>query len=329
MAQLAAWAELCTIQAKVTEIHNEPQQRLGNGVKAQRLTELDEALSTWNQQLPDSLRFVLGSNSAIKHPVYSLWLAYLATLIVLHRPLAGFGLARPPSSSNTRNGISKAEGDYDSSSSRRKCRSAAIEIGNVVKDFTSRYPPSKMPTIFTRMSFIASTTLIFEILTTEPSLRQQLSEERASLASCIDTIGKMASRFPSARHTRIVLLKILRNNNISLDESQGGQQPEPLNMVAEDAWRDMVDFPAFTLPSDLSWLLSSSSFENVNQFDPFPSGISPIETGSLPDRNAHLNTFPLQRAVEASGPFMDLPRMTASSPSMQQGLGMDWMQDPM
>jgi hypothetical protein len=89
MAQLAAWAELCSIQARVTEIHNGGHLRKASAQIMQDLSVLDEELRTWREELPDYLRLFPDADAGRPGPVYALQLACLATAIVLHRPLAG------------------------------------------------------------------------------------------------------------------------------------------------------------------------------------------------------------------------------------------------
>ena len=262
MAQLAAWAELCTIQARVTDIHNGPQSKSNAPDQVfQQLSALNAELTSWLEELPDHLRCVPDTNASTPGPAYALQLASLATTIVLHRPMAGFENSR---GSQTVISNSRARTTHDASISRQICRSSALEIGSLLRHYISRFLPNQIPTIFTRMSFIASTTLIFGILITDPSSRGQTGEDRACLKTCLEVMGLMEARFPSAGHTRSVLLKILRNNHIALDDGAVEESPRSLDGEGENAWRNLMDMPAFPLPSDLDWL-----YPNTNQGQEF------------------------------------------------------------
>jgi hypothetical protein len=175
------------------------------------------------------------------------------------------------------------------------------------------------------MSFIASTTLIFGILMTDSNLRQQMPEDRACLKTCLDVMTLMEARFPSAKHTRSVLMKILRNNNIMLDDNIPGESPQSLDGEGDAAWRSLMNVPAFPLPSDLDWLYPGNhTFDRPDFIMAGPSTIDPNLGLDFSTEN-----FASTRIVENNGEVMDLSGSASDQQIIPQSMTPGWSLNPL
>lgn len=259
MALLAAWAALCQVQVNITDLYNGPRYKLYTEDMIQFVSELDQTLSRWHSELSDDLSFSHNQDAGKPPAVYVLHMTYLACLIVLYRPLVAFEGNR---SCLTWPELPNGRGRHDGVSSicRNKCRSAALEMSQVLKAYIDRFVPKQFPIIFGRMSFIAATTLIFDILTAGKGHHEELVEDRDSLKTCIYILDLMEDHFPSLKYTKGVLLKIMNRNAIFLDENGLGQTSNPINSH-DGTWMDYASLPTIDWTTDLDWFLSASSSE--------------------------------------------------------------------
>ena len=151
------------------------------------------------------------------------------------------------------------------------------------------------------------------------------------LKTCLEVMNLMEVRFPSARHTRSVLLKILRNNNIMLDEDLPEESPRSLDGEGDAAWRSLMDVPAFPLPSDLDWLYPANHTFNHPEF--LLPGASSFDPGmGLPqDFNApaQYDNFPGPGLVDTRAQAIDLSGVASDAPVLSQGMTPNWTQSSM
>lgn len=258
MALLSAWSDLCKIQVEIVELYTSYRSRSTDASNLQHaVAGLDQKLSEWHDTLPDTTKYN-HNDSSQPASRYTLHLAYLASCIVLHRPLTAFrdlgrGLSLPQALDNSR------RSRYDTSVPTNKCRSAALEIAQVLKEFTTKFRHKQMPTLLTRMSFIASTTLIFGILSADKSQQEQFQQDRVALQTCSETLGLSEQLFPSAKFTRAVLHRILKSNQIVLGENNVPEE-SPVSMTDfynENLHTDWAMDSTFGLPTDMNWMQQS------------------------------------------------------------------------
>jgi hypothetical protein len=251
MALLSSWADLCKIQVEMVDLYT---TSLSRPLEANRVIDniknLSQKLSEWQESLHDSLKY---SRDNFQQPpsTYTLHMAYLASCIVLHRPLTSFrDLGRALDTSR--------DSRYDASVPTTKCRSAALDLAKLLKEFTTHFPHKQMPTLLIRMSFIASTTLVFGILSADESQQEQLQQDRASLTMCLETLGLLEQMFPSAKYTRAVLHKILRGNKITLEDNPQEESPISLtDFYNGNQPSDWAMDSILGLPSDTNWMQQS------------------------------------------------------------------------
>lgn len=306
MVSLAGRADLCQIHLNITEIYNGPQSKLYTENTIQLISKLDQTRSRWHSELSNNLSL---SNSQVvgKPPaVYVLHMTYLACLIVLHWPLADFEENRSYLPWSQLPNV-RGRRDTDVSISQGKCPFAALEMSKVSKKIRRLLYSHISPIILARMSFIASTKLIFYILTAGKGYQEQLIEDRDCLGTCFKILDSMETHLPSSKYTMIVLLKIMHSNAILLDENVPEQTPKSINGHVE-TWMDFASFPMVPWPADLDWFLSASSSD-----DPL-RGLTQ-DSGADGNDNSCSNLD-----IDQILPSVDFPGITSSTFSMQHNL---------
>jgi hypothetical protein len=258
MVLLAYWADLSRIQVEILELYTGFRSRQTSSHHViHTVSELDRKLAAWKDGLQDTLRYDPEDNTK-PAAVRVLHLAYLSALIVLHRPLTAFG--------DNGFGFTFSQSILDSYGMNRneptdpanRCRSAALEIARTLKKIITTFPHKQLPTMLTRMSFIASTTLLFGILRADESQREQFAQDRACLLTCLETLGLVEQLFPSAKYTRSLVQKIVRSNSVDLGENVVGGSPVSMTDIYNGLMQvDWAMGPSFGLPSDYGWMQQS------------------------------------------------------------------------
>ena len=255
------------IQEDVTDVLNGPIRKLDDQSTLFRLSRDADQLVKWAKVLPPELSYSHTEDPDCEPGVFNMQMHFFVTLILLHRPFAGYRL----SLRNAAHGNSTHLLGYPPALSQKICYQNAVRITKTLLRFESTHGINKMFTVMVYLSSIAASTLIFDIFTNGPTGR--CKEAKFWLGKCLSIVESLKSVFPITCRVRAVLDTFLHYCGLAEFTTQHGS-----NSIATTHTNSPDDGSADQLRSnDTQQFLTGlveKSVENMYLVPPFQDATS-------------------------------------------------------
>ena len=234
---LSAFVGLSAGLAKISGILNGKQDVLEQDECLNRLSDTADELLQWLNSLPKDLQWQ--SQGVANSEICALHMQLLTTIILVHRPFAGYdvstaGVSMPAKSF-------KPLAGYTCAMSRQICTQNSIRVAKMLVAYQQKHDIRTIFSMGTYISLTAAMSLVSELSGTSPTSDHK--EVKDALNICVKALRELGPCFPLARKHHSIVLSFLRfcghSDDALLDLSE---------VISPNAQPAQGDAPAFSDP---------------------------------------------------------------------------------